>query len=298
MIALSGSPADGGSAADRRRGLEALKDMAEDAPDGAVAARELSFEGPGGPLKARLHAADPGEIGPCLVYFHGGGWVAGDLETHDGVCRRLAQASGAKVLAVDYRRAPEHRFPAPVEDGLAAVRWASAQAVMLGVDPNRLGVAGDSAGAGIAAAVSQIARDQGGPRLALQLLICPILDVAHESASRRAFAEGFFLDVATMRADLADYLADGDPGDPRISPLLAPRLDGLPPALIHAAEYDPFHDEAQAYAARLVEAGVDAQFTAHAGMIHYFYALPRAIPHAREAMVAIGAQVRERLIVL
>lgn len=296
MIALS-AVEGAGSLAERRRGLEDLQAMAEDEPDPATAGRDLRLDGADGPLAARLYSPDPkDDSAGVLIYFHGGGWVAGDLETHDGLCRRLAAASGAKVLALDYRRAPEHPFPAAIEDGLAAARWAAAHAGDLGLDPARLGLAGDSAGGGIAAAVAGLLRDAGGPPIALQLLICPILDLAHESASRLAFADGYFLDRATMAADLADYLPAGvDPSDPRLSPLLAKRLEGLPPTLIHAAQFDPFHDEALAYGERLNQAGVPARFTSHPGMIHYFYALPRAIPYAREAATMIGAQVREAL---
>ena len=294
MIALAGG-GDPGSAALRRRGLEHLKAMAEDPPDPAVTSQDLTVDAAAGPIGMRLY--DPGGApGPVLVYFHGGGWVAGDLETHDGLCRRLALAARIKLLAVDYRRAPEHTFPAPIEDGLAAMRWLVEQAAGLGVDPARIGIGGDSAGAGVAAAVALILRDAGGPAIALQLLICPILDVARESPSRREFAEGYFLDHATMAADLADYLPPGaDPADPRLSPLLAEQLDGLPPALVHSAQYDPFRDEAAAYAQRLAAAGVSVQLTEHAGMIHYFYALPRAIPYARDAAEAIGTQLRALL---
>jgi len=292
MIALS----RGGSVAspeDRRRGLEGLRLMAETPPDPAVVARDLSLTGPGGPLGVRLYDADPASAAPrpALIFFHGGGWVAGDLETHDGLCRRLALAGGCKLLAVDYRRAPEHRFPAPIEDGLAVARWVAANASQLGV--RRLGLAGDSAGAGVAAAVAAQLRDRDGPSIALQLLICPIVDVLHEGASRRDFSDGYFLDRATMAADLADYLPPhADPSDPRLSPLREASLIGLPPTLIHAAEYDPFRDEACAYAERLEAAGVPVRLTVHPGMIHYFYALPRAIPYAFEAATAIGAQLR------
>jgi acetyl esterase/lipase len=293
--------------------------MFETPPDEAVEATDLTLPGPAGLLGARLYGPawrDPNPAHPRLrgdernedssaevarhehrpgliVYVHGGGWVAGGLATHDGVCRRLAIGSGLKVLAVDYRLAPEHPFPAALEDALAAVRWAGATAEGLGCDPARLVVAGDSAGAGLAAAVAQSA---DRPPVALQLLICPILNLAADSASRRAFAEGYFLDPATMAADLADYCGPAaDRRDPRLSPLLAERLTGLPPALIHTAEYDPFRDEGEAYARRLRDAGVAVRQTRHGGMIHYFYALPRAIPYATEALAGIGAEIGSAL---
>ncbi len=287
-----------GSPAQRRRGLESLRDLAEDEADAAVTAHDLSLEGPASALPARLYrpaTADTAAPLPGLVFLHGGGWVAGDLSTHDGLCRRLCAASGAAILALDYRRPPEHPFPAAFDDALAAIRQTAARAAELGIDAGRLGVAGDSVGGGLAAAAALRLRDEGGPSLALLLLICPILDVPHESASRVALAEGFFLDRATMLADLDDYLGAGDAADPRVSPLLAPDLAGLPPTLIHTAEFDPFRDEAHAFAARLTAAGGRAETTDHAGMIHYFYCLPRAIPHARDAASMIGAQVRKVL---
>ena len=289
MLAATGQGAGAArTPAERRRGLDSLAELFDTPPDKAVEATDLTLPGPAGPLGAQLYAPAAAAQG-LIVYFHGGGWVAGSLATHDGVCRRLAIGSGLKVLAIDYRLAPEHPFPAALDDALAAVRWAGASAEALDFDPARLVVAGDSAGAGLAAAVAQSA---DRPPLALQLLICPILNLAGDSASRRAFAEGYFLDPATMAADLADYCGPtADLRDPRLSPLLAERLTGLPPALIHTAEYDPFRDEGEAYARRLRDAGVAVRQTRHGGMIHYFYALPRAIPYAAEALAGIGAEI-------
>ncbi|MDB5448040.1 MAG: alpha/beta hydrolase, partial [Phenylobacterium sp.] len=270
MLAATGAEAGRArTVAERRRMLETLADHAEESPAEAVERRDLLAAGAAGPLRARLYTPGPdAEAG--LVYFHGGGWVAGGLGTHDGVCRRLAAASGAKLLAVDYRLAPEHPFPAAVEDALAVTAWAAAQAQALGFDSQRLGVGGDSAGAGLAAVVAQ---SPSAPPLALQVLLCPILDLARESPSRREFAEGYFLDAATLAQDLSDYRGGhADLRDVRLSPLLAEDLAGQPPALVHAAEYDPFRDEAEAYARRLSEAGVPVRLTRWPGMIHYFYA--------------------------
>jgi acetyl esterase/lipase len=229
---------------------------------------------------------------PALVFFHGGGWVAGDLETHDGLCRRLANASGCKVIAIGYRLAPEHLFPAAIEDGLAAVRWASQHAAELGIDPGRLAIGGDSAGGGIAAALCQILRNHGGPAIALQLLICPILDISREAPSRREFGEGYFIDREALARDIEDYAGEADRADPRLSPLRATDLSGLPPTILHTAEFDPFRDEGEAYAARLAEASVPVSARRHEGMIHYFYAMPRAIPRALDAATMMGAQMR------
>ncbi|HEY2661396.1 MAG TPA: alpha/beta hydrolase [Caulobacteraceae bacterium] len=293
MLALSG-PGNAVDIVRRRGGLETLCDIGEDEIDAGVQVADLTLRGAGEDIPARLYSPEGlRRPAPALVYLHGGGWVAGSLRTHDGFCRRLASASRCKLLAVDYRLAPEHPFPAGLEDALTAIRWIGEQAADLGVDPMRLGVAGDSAGGGLAAAAAQILAASDGPQIALQLLICPILDIARESASRQNFAEGYFLDRAALAADLAHYVPPGaDLSDPRLSPLLAEQLEALPPALIHTAEFDPFRDEGEAYAKRLQAAGVPAQHTDHAGMIHYFYALPRPIPYAREAAQLIGEQVR------
>lgn len=278
----------------RREALRALAAMADDASAPADAI-ERAFEGPAGPVPIRLYS--PTGAGkallPALVFFHGGGWVAGDLDTHDGLCRRLCAASGWRLIGVDYRRAPEHAFPAALDDCLAATRWAAANAAALGIDASRLAVGGDSVGAGLAAAVALTARDTGGPRLAMQLLICPILDVARAGGSRAAFGDGHFISRAAFARDLRDYAAGIAPDDPRLSPLAAGSLGRLPPALVHTAEFDPFRDEGEAYAARLTAARVPARTHRHAGMIHYFYALAGAIPDAVEAAERIGAEMRE-----
>jgi acetyl esterase/lipase len=296
MLAASGAPpAASESAADRREGLRALARMVEDSPEAELAVERREIPGPGGALT--LHLYQPrqpaAERLAGLVFFHGGGWVAGGVDTHGGLCRRLAEASGQRVIAVDYRLAPEHRFPAAFEDSLAAVCWVADHGHALGVDPDRLAVGGDSAGGGLAAAVCAAARDAGGPRINLQLLLCPILDVAAESASRREFGEGYVLSRATMGRDLEDYCPqEAARSDPRVSPLRGASFEGLPPTLLHVAEFDPFRDEGLAYAQRLRDAGVGVEETCHAGMIHYFYAMPRAIPYAATAAAALGAQLR------
>jgi acetyl esterase/lipase len=288
---------DGGGVetpAARRESLRALALMADDATTTART-RDIDIPGPGGPIPLRLYAPEDAGTAPLpgLVFFHGGGWVAGDFETHDGLCRRLALAAGCRLIAVGYRLAPEHPFPAAFEDGVAATWWAAERAAELGVDPERLAVGGDSVGAGVAAAVARFARDVGGPPVALQLLICPILDTDAASRSRDDYGDGYFISRAAFRRDLADYLGRADPSDPRVSPLRDARLAGLPPAIVHTAEFDPFRDEGELYATRLRDAGVPVRRTRHAGMIHYFYAMARAIPYGREAAAMIGAELRE-----
>jgi acetyl esterase len=279
---------------------EALVGLARFAESMAAAAEieERDVPGPDGWIKLRIYSPPEAEHAalPAIVFFHGGGWVAGGLETHDGLCRRLCAAAGARAILVDYRLAPEHRFPAALDDCLAATDWVARLSPSFGVDPARLVVAGDSVGGGLAAAVARMARDGAGPKIALQLLICPILDISRRRGSRKSFGDGFFVSRSAFARDLADYLpADVAFDDPRISPLRARDFAGLPPALIHTAEFDPFRDEGEAYAKALAEAGVGARTHRHAGMIHYFYALARAIPYAERAAEMIGADVREAL---
>ncbi|MFI4933969.1 MAG: alpha/beta hydrolase [Caulobacterales bacterium] len=292
-----GIPAAPETAALRRAALRDLAEIADDRGEGSGESCDLNLVTDAGPVPARLYSPPDAPIGalPALVFFHGGGWVAGGLDTHDGLCRRLAAAAGCRVIALDYPLAPEHPFPVAIDAGLGALAEVARGAQALGVDPARLVVGGDSAGATIAAAVCQSAQLLGGPAIAAQLLICPILDVAEESPSRKAFAEGHFLERATLERDLADYCPGADRADRRLSPLRAASLAGQPPTLIHTAEFDPFRDEGQAYAARLRQAGVRVTATCHPGMIHYFYAMARAIPYARTAAAMIGEELRQAL---
>jgi acetyl esterase/lipase len=228
-----------------------------------------------------------------LIYFHGGTGIFCDLETHDGLCRQLANASGCRVLSVEYRLAPEHPFPAAIDDGLMVARWVATNAVDLGIDPERLILAGDSAGGTIAAVVCQQAVREGGPPIALQVLLCPVTDLAEESNSRRAFAQGYFIERPTLDWAKGLYCAGGDPADPRISPLRAATFAGLPRAHIHTAEFDPMRDEGEAYARALDSAGVPVRYTCHAGLIHHFYCMAGAIPHARGVIGSIGSAIRD-----
>lgn len=254
--------------------------------------------GPAGDILYRIYTPDDaGEVAmPGFVFFHGGGMVAGSLETHDLVCRALAQESGCRLIAIDYRLAPEHKFPAAVEDAVAAVRWVAAQAASLGVDPNKLVVGGDSAGATLAAVVTHAARRAGGPPIALQCLICPVLDFGEQSSSRLEFAEGYLIDEATLAADLADYLPPGmNCADPRVSPLREADLGGLPSAIIHTAEFDPLRDEGNAYAQHLAAAGVSVEHVCHPGMLHNFHAMGAVLPQGRTVLKQIGEQIRRAL---
>jgi acetyl esterase len=259
---------------------------------------DVAIPGPAGQIPARHY--EPTGVGfegrPLIVYFHGGGWTIGDLDTHDGVCRFLAANAGAGVLSVGYRLAPEHPFPAAVEDALAAFRWAASECARLGADPSRIAVAGDSAGGNLAAAVSLLARDEGGPQPALQALIYPVADTAGTWPSRDAFAEGFLLTRADMDWFEGHYLANGsDREDPRVSLLRATDLSGLPPAYVAVAGFDPLRDEGEAYAERLREAGVQVALRRHPGLIHGFANLTEICPSAREAMQELAGAVRMAL---
>ena len=233
---------------------------------------------------------------PVLVYFHGGGWVIGDLETHDVLCRQLTAEAGVSVIAVDYRLAPEHKFPAAADDAWAATRWIAAHAAELGVDADRLAVGGDSAGGNLAAVVALLAREAGGPRIALQILLYPVTDLVSESQSYADLADGYMLTRDSMRWFRAQYLAtEQDAADWRVSPLRAPSLAGLPPALVVTAGYDPLRDEGEAYARRLREAGVSVDAVSFGGMIHGFVPMGRLIDTAFRGVSLITGSLRQAL---
>ncbi|HKH63938.1 MAG TPA: alpha/beta hydrolase [Solirubrobacterales bacterium] len=254
---------------------------------------QVTFPGPGGDLAARLYVpiSDGGGPPPLLVYFHGGGWVIGDLETHDSPCRFLASNAGVQVLAVDYRLAPEHPFPAAAEDAFAAFSWASENAARFGIEPGRIAVGGDSAGANLAAVAALTAREEGGPVPAMQLLIYPVTETGRELASRQSLGEGFLLTRGDMAYYEDRYLPPGtDRSDPRVAILQAEDLRGLPPAYVAVAGFDPLHDEGVAYAERLREAGVPVALYEHPGLVHTFVNLTAICPSARAAMLqACGA---------
>jgi acetyl esterase len=257
---------------------------------------DLHVPGSVGAIPARLYRPDAAAPLPLLVYFHGGGFVVCDLDTHDPTCRHLALRAGCAVLSVDYRLAPEAKFPAAPEDCFAATLWAAANAARLGVDAARIAVAGDSAGGNLAAVVAAMTRDRGGPRLVHQLLVYPVTDlVGFESshASYRENAEGYFLTAAMMRWFAGHYLERTEHGrNPLASPLLAPDLSGLAPATLITAEYDPLRDEGELYGERLRSAGVPVAQRRYDGMIHGFFAMTEMLDRAREALDWAGARLR------
>ena len=255
---------------------------------------DLELPGPGGPIPMRFYTP-PGakEPMPLLVYYHGGGWVIGDLDTHDGVCRFLAANAGVLVLSVGYRLAPEHPFPAAVEDAFAAFTWASEQAVGLGADARQIAVGGDSAGGNLAAVVSVLARDAGGPDPAMQLLVYPVTDADDDRPSRRLFAEGFLLTKADMDYFEGHYLPQaGSAKDPRVSVLRTDDLSGLPPAYVVTAGFDPLRDEGEAYAARMREAGVRVALRRQPGLVHSFANLTAVSRTSRAAMLEVAGALR------
>ena len=243
--------------------------------------------GPAGPLPIRIYR--PRGLGarllPTVAFFHGGGWVFGNRDSHDAVCRILAHQAGALVVSLDYRLAPEHKFPAAFDDCVAATRWLLAQAGELGGDAARVAVAGDSAGGNLAAATCLALRDAGGPAPVFQLLIYPAVDLAADSDSHRAFADGYLLTAKAIAWCTDSYLAGAEEvSDWRASPLRAANHRGLPPALVQTAEFDPLRDEGLAYARRLEAAGVRTSHTRYAGMIHGFLRMGRLVDDAAKAL--------------
>lgn len=256
-----------------------------------------SFQGPSGDqIKLRVYTpvAGGGAALPGLVYFHGGGWVIGDLDTHDALCRTLANETGARVISVDYRLAPEHKFPAAVDDAYAAVKWIESNASKLGIDPNRIAVAGDSAGANLSAVVSLMAKQKGGPHIVFQLLIYPATQMRSNTDSMKAFAEGYFLERQTIDWFFDQYVPAGtDQNDWRVSPLAATDLSGLPRAYVVTAGFDPLKDEGKAYADKLNHAGVAAVYVDYPGMVHGFFNMSGVLPQAREAIADAAKAVRK-----
>ncbi len=255
---------------------------------------DRTIPGPAGPIPVRIYTPKGSGAFPALIYYHGGGWVIGDLDVVDGPCTVLANRAHAVVVSVDYRLAPEHPYPAAIEDAYAALNWVADNAALLNVDAERLAVAGDSAGGNLAAVVALLARDEGSPALVHQLLLYPATDMLRQTVSARDNGEGYFLTTDLLKWFQEHYLPGGaDPTDWRASPLRAPDLSGLPPALVITAEFDPLRDEGEAYAVRLREAGVEAVVTRYDGQIHAFAAnLAGAIDQGRAAIEDAGRHLR------
>lgn len=290
MVALGAKGnAEEVSAADRRRSFERLMRFSTP-PAAQGAATDVRIPSAAGGIPARIYEPDGATpVLPGVVYFHGGGLVAGSIETHDPLCRTLAHEAGCRVVSIGYRLAPEHPFPAAIVDALVAVRWITRHAADVGLAAEAIAVGGDSGGGTLAAIVCQVMRRS---TLKAQVLLCPVLDFAGAHPSRTTYATGFLLDRATMIGDLEHYAPKRRLAHPRISPLRAPSFVGLPRTIIHSAGFDPLRDEDAAYARRLNEAGVVVDHTCHDSLVHHFYALTGAIPAARTALSAIAADIR------
>lgn len=257
----------------------------------------IAAPGPHGPIPLRYYRpaeVDKKEPLPILVYYHGGGWVFGDLDTHDVVCRTLSNEGRCAVVSVDYRMGPEFKFPIAIDDAYAAVKWVAEEAKTLRVDPRRLAVGGDSAGGNLAAVVSLLARDvEDAPKIAYQLLIYPATDMHMTTESHRKFAEGHLLTRATMDWCQEHYLGSpADRDDWRASPLRAEKLSGLPPAYVLIAGNDPLRDEGEAYAMALKAAGVPVVLREFEGQVHGFIAMGRIMPQANQALAEMGVALK------
>jgi acetyl esterase len=259
------------------------------------AVRDLSADGV--PVRVYRPAGVPDSTRlPALVYFHGGGWVIGDLDTHDTLCRQLTAEAGISVVNVDYRLAPEHKFPAAADDGWTATKWVAAHAAEIGVDGTRLAVGGDSAGGNLAAVMALMARDAGGPPIKLQVLLYPVVDVGAESPSYAELAEGYLLTRDSMRWFVNHYVAKpADREDWRVSPARATSLAGVAPALVITAGYDPLRDEGDAYAQKLRAAGVSVDHITFGGMIHGFVPMGKLIETGNRAVTLVAGSLRYAL---
>ncbi|MBV6273724.1 alpha/beta hydrolase [Alcaligenaceae bacterium CGII-47] len=253
--------------------------------------------GPAGTIPVRIYVPESSGPLPVVLYFHGGGWVNGSLETHDNTSRKITRYGNVIVVAVDYRRAPEHPFPAPVQDCYAALEWASLHAADFGGDGTRLGVAGDSAGGNLAAVIALMARDRKGPKISAQVLIYPATNIATmDTESHKNFATGYLLTSAELERFRDLYtLNPEDRTKPEVSPLLAEDLSGLPSALVITAEFDPLRDEGEAYADRLDKAGVKTTAKRYPGVVHGFIAAPRLLPQAELGTAEVGAFLQQEL---
>jgi acetyl esterase len=265
-------------------------------PPEPIATNDAEVAVAGGIVPLRVYTPAGQAPLPAVVYFHGGGFVCGGLDTIDAPLRALANRSGCAVVSVGYRLAPEHRFPTAHEDAYAATEWVAANADGLGVDADRLAVAGDSCGGNLATSVALMARERGGPDLVFQALVYPMLDPACDSASQHEFGEGFLFTRADLQWFWRHYLSGPeDAVDPLAAPLLARRLEGLPPALIVTAEYDPLRDEGEAHADRLAEAGVPVTAKRYDGLIHACFQMGGVIDRSRSVIDDVARALRTGL---
>jgi acetyl esterase len=295
MEAAEAPPLSTASVEDARNQLLLIVSLWNSEPEPIQHVENREIPGPAGNIPVRIYTPEGTGPFPVLVYFHGGGWVIGNLDTHDNGCRQIANAAGCIVVSVDYRLAPEHKFPAAADDCYAATQWAAENASALNGDPARLAVGGDSAGGNLAAVVALMARDKGGPPLMYQVLIYPVTDYhTPGTPSYQENAEGYFLTRDDMIWFWNHYLNSEDESKhPYASPLQAANLQDLPPALVLTAEYDPLRDEGELYAARLQEAGVPVIQRRYNGLIHGFFGMSGIVDESKRAFTETVASLRE-----
>jgi acetyl esterase len=294
MAALGGPPLGAQSVAETRAAFDNMPLPRKQIELASVETRRIP--GAAGEIAVRIYQPFGAGVKPALVYFHGGGWVIGTLDSYDATCRELAQGAGCVVVSVDYRLAPEHRYPAAPDDCYAALKWVAANAAKLGADAKRVAVGGDSAGGNLSAVVSQMARDKGGPAIRFQLLIYPVTDADFTRRSYVDNAEGYLLTTASMHWFWDHYVPNKPQrAEPYASPLRAADLSGLPPAWLCTAEFDPLRDEGEAYAKRLQQAGVSTTLTRFDGLIHGFVSMGLVAPKAQAAVDEAVAALRKGL---
>jgi acetyl esterase len=299
MVAAGGPPLEQMEVPAAREMYLGMRPPTQGAEMSRVEDRRIPGGANAAPITVRVYTPKGNGPFPVVSYFHGGGWVIGDLETHDHWCREVASGVGAVVASVNYRLAPEVRFPAATEDCFAATLWLASNARSLDGDPSRLAVAGDSAGGNLAAVVAQLARDRGGPPIAFQLLLCPVTDYGFDTRSYRDNADGYLLSKNGMVWFWHHYLADpkAQGSDPRASPMRARSLAGLPAAHVVTAEYDVLRDEGEAYAARLRDAGVPVTTKRYDGQIHNFFTMGHVLSQGAAAAGEICGALRNGLAV-
>jgi acetyl esterase len=289
-------PFDQMSVPQARTVIMAIKDL-QGEPEAVAEVRDIEVPGPAGRVPVRLYYPSTGKALPLVVYYHGGGWVIGDVEIFDRPCRTLANASQCIVASVNYRLSPETKFPGPAEDCYEVTRWLASNAASVGANGRFLAVAGDSAGGNLAAVVSLMARDRGGPTISYQVLIYPVTATAEGSAfpSYRENAEGYFLTKGSMEWFWNHYLASpADGKNPYAAPLSAPDLSRLPPALVVTAQFDPLRDEGREYAKRLQQAGVSVKSSHYDDMIHGFFSMAGAVDRGKEVIAEIASELRKQ----
>ena len=293
LAAMGRPPVSALTPPEARRSLKALAAAMAGPSIALPHVEDRTIPGPGGAIPVRMYTPEGQAPFPGLVFFHGGGWVVGDLDTHDSACRQLAKKAGCVVVSVAYRLAPEHKFPAAVDDGYAATQWVATHAAQMGIDPQRIAVGGDSAGGNLAAVIAQMARDQAGPALVLQLLVYPAVDATLGFPSVQENGQGYLLTQDSLHYYYNHYVPAGtDRTWVRLSPLYVASFTGLPPAHIITAEFDPLRDEGEAYAEKLQAAGVPVTCTRYAGMVHAFFSLDGVLDQGKKAIDEAAAALR------